>query len=85
MGTQPEQPEISPIIGLSWLAVEHTLSFPPLSAQSQAHPDPNRVMAALVKASLNPSRDPKAALIPSPTSPPGSLAPPGLMQFQKWL
>ena len=37
------------MIGLSWLGVEVTASLPSLPTMSQAHPEPNRPIAALAE------------------------------------
>ena len=49
------------ISGLSWLGVAQTATFPPFSTASHAQPEPNWVAAALEKASLKASKEPKAA------------------------
>jgi len=69
------------MMGLSWLAVEHTESWPSL-LHSQAQPEPKRVVAALAKASLKLSKEPNAALMASASLPEGALAPPGAIIFQ---
>ena len=60
IGTPPQP--IPGIKGLSWLAVEQTSSPPPSLTRSHAHPEPNCVAAAVEKADLKPSNEPKASL-----------------------
>ena len=57
------------------LGVEEINNFPLLSRESQAHPEPNLVAAALENSVLKFSNDPNAAFIASASSPEGSPPP----------
>src|SRR5438105_13904903 len=61
-------------------------SFPP-DDTSQAHPLPNRVVAAAVNFSLKPSKDPKAPSMADAASPDGAppALPPMIVQKMEWL
>ena len=54
----PERSAMPLIQGLSWLGVEVTAREPSLCWTNQAQPEPKRVSAALVNASLNESKLP---------------------------
>ena len=49
-------------IGESWFGVE-TTATPEPSLTSQAQPEPNRAMPAVLNSSLNESKEPKASSI----------------------
>ena len=59
-------------IGVSWLGVETTSSLPSALTTSHAHPEPKRVVAAVVKTSWKASNEPNASLIAAATSAVGS-------------
>ena len=69
------------MIGLSWFGVDVTASLPSLPTTSQAQPEPNRVAAALAKASLNAANPPSSLPMACPTAPVGSPPPPGVMSL----
>ena len=73
--------------GLSWLALLSTASLPALSTLSHAQPEPKRVSAALVKASLKASKPPRSLSMRLATSPTGLPPPLGDMTVQnsEWL
>lgn len=56
------------MIGVSWLAVEITSNLPSLLTTKKAQPEPKRVVAAAVKASLKASNEPKVASISAANS-----------------
>ena len=60
-----------------------TVSPPSLPRDNHAQPLPKRVIAALEKASLNPSKEPNASFMASAKLPSGSPPPFGLMICQK--
>ena len=51
------------IKGLSWFGVELIFKLPESSKSNQAHPEPNREVAAAANCSLNLSREPNVLLI----------------------
>src|SRR5690606_41692124 len=73
--------------GLSWLAVLSTISLPWGVTLSHAQPLPNRVRAALVKASRNASIPPSSASSAADRAPPGCPPPCGdiTVQNRLWL
>ncbi len=75
------------ISGLSWLAVLSTTTFLSGVTLSHAQPEPKRLMAALVKASLNFSKPPTSRSMALATSPTGSPPPLGdiTVQNSEWL
>lgn len=56
------------IIGVSWLAVEITSSLPSLLTTKKAQPEPKRVVAAAVNASLKAANEPNVASISAANS-----------------
>ena len=68
--------------GLSWFGVEVTASLPSLPTMSQAQPEPKRVAAALLKASLKAPNPPSSLAIACASAPVGSPPPPGFMIVQ---
>src|SRR5690606_7124981 len=83
--SRPSSALPSPVAsGLEPLAVLVVLSLPSSPSTSQAQPEPNCVVAAVLKLSLKASTEPKSSTILA-SSLPGSLPPVGDNAFQKWM
>ena len=79
----PERSAMPSMSGESWFGVEVTARVPSDCLTSQAQPDPKRVNAAFVKASLRASKLPNLESMAEPSSPDGYPPPEGEMVFQK--